>query len=55
MAVKLSASRAGHPSNFQVLISVRGWVDPQGHSEAGLEKLKIQLIHQESNQQPSGL
>jgi hypothetical protein len=36
--VRLSASRAGRPlppRSFLVLISVRGWVDPQGHNAAG--------------------
>jgi hypothetical protein len=38
MAVKLSALRAARPlplGRFLVLISVRGRVDPQGHSAAG--------------------
>jgi hypothetical protein len=38
MTVRLSALRAGSPlppGRFLVLISVRSWVDPQGHSAAG--------------------
>jgi hypothetical protein len=38
MAVRLSGLSAGRPlppGRFLVLISVRGWVDPQGHSAAG--------------------
>jgi hypothetical protein len=37
MTVRLSAPRAGHlllPGRFLVLISVRAWVDPQGHIAA---------------------
>jgi hypothetical protein len=38
MAVRLSAIRAGRPlspGRFLIFISVRNWVDPQGHSAAG--------------------
>jgi hypothetical protein len=38
MAVRFSALRAARPlspGGFPVLISDKGWVDPQGHSAAG--------------------
>ena len=40
---------------FLVLLSVRGWVDPRGHSAARriMSMKKFQWHHQESNPQPS--
>jgi hypothetical protein len=48
MAVRLSALRACRPippGRFLIFISVRGWVDPQGHSAAG----RIRSIEKSNN------
>jgi hypothetical protein len=64
MKGRLSALRTHHtllPRNiiifmFVVLISVRGWVNPQGLVRMeGLGTLKKKSSHWESNPQPSGL